>query len=80
MMDNSGETPIETSTNSSQKPRTKWYRNLTNFFRKTKEATENSIAERVEEWVELLKTKYLSDETREILDDLKNLIGKINVH
>ena len=49
---------------------------------KTKEATKNSFAvsinnieKGIEDWIEMLKDKYLSEETQEVLEDIMILIG-----
>ena len=69
--------------NKSQERPPSWYHSFTNFFMKTKDATKKCIAvsldnieKGVEDWIEVLKDKYLSEETQEVLEDIKILIGK----
>ena len=69
--------------NKSQEHYPSWYHSFTNLFMKTKDATKKSLAASldnidkvVEEVTEVLKNKYLSEETQELLEDIKILIGK----
>ena len=36
----------------------------------------DNIETSVEEWIEVLKENYLSEETQEVLEDIKVLLGK----
>ena len=53
------------------------------FFSRSKTAAKKTFAESlenvgtsVEEWIEVLKENYLSEETQEVLEDIKVLLGK----
>ena len=59
---------------------------ISDFFTSSKSATKKTFSESlenvstsVEEWIELLKDKYLTEETQEVLDNIKVLIGKSKI-
>ena len=55
---------------------------LADFFSRSKSVTKKTVSvsldnieTSVEEWIEILKDKYISEETQEVLDSIKLLIG-----
>lgn len=59
---------------------------ISDFFTSSKSAAKKTFAESLEnvgtsleEWIELLKDKYLTEETQEVLDNIKVLIGKSKI-
>ena len=59
---------------------------MSDFFTRSKSAAKKTFSEslenvgtNVEEWIELLKDKYLTEEIQEVLDSINVLIGKSKI-